>query len=115
MTTAVFPSTLKPMYQHTRTRRVRSLVTTFENGTEQRAYLMTAPREWDYVFRGTKAEIQALETFWNTVHGNVESFTLRLYDGTNSTVSARFKDEELKIECQGQDLWECSVTFREVL
>ena len=112
MTTPVF--TWQPAYSHSHRRTVRSLVTTFENGIEQRAYLMTAPREWDCNFIGSPTLIKEIEAFWLARRGNVESFSWTPPSETTA-ITVRFKDEELKTECSGLHVWELTCTFREVL
>lgn len=114
MPTLTFPAGYNPAYSFAHTKSVRSFVTTFENGKEQRAYVMTAPREWEVTFIDTPTRIKTLMTFWDTTKGNVQSFSWT--PPTQSTaVTVRFKDNELKVDCSGNHVWKFTCILREVL
>jgi phage-related protein len=93
----------------------RVLVSTLENGREQRKYKGRGPREWTLSFRATAATIRAIVAFFDARKGSFEAFSWTP-PGESASVSVRFKEESLSASWDGTKNGHlASVTFREVL
>lgn len=96
--------------QHAR----RVNITTFENGTEQRADRGPSPREWALKFTKPDSIISEIEAFWNARKGPVEAFTWTP-PGATAPVTVRFKDDNVKISRSGLRYGSIELTLREIL
>ena len=97
------------------TRHARRVnITTFENGTEQRADRGPSPREWALKFTRLNSEISEIEAFWNARKGPLEAFTWTP-PGSTEVVTVRFKDDNVKISRSGLRYGTIELTLREIL
>lgn len=97
------------------TRRARRVnITTFENGTEQRADRGPSPREWALKFTKPNSVIGEIEAFWAARKGPVEAFTWTP-PGSTEAVTVRFKDDNMKVSRSGLRHGTIELTLREIL
>ena len=92
-----------------------TLVSEFENGSEQRRSKRDNPkREWTIVFTlRPKTEMESFKSFFEARKGKLEPFFWTNPDD-NVKRLVRFKDDDLEIEKLHYDLYNYSAQFVEV-
>lgn len=106
---------ITPQYVWESTSAFRVLKTEFENGTEQRKYLGTQPRQWGLSFKGEwSSHVSQVVSFYEARKGSFEAFYWTP-PGEATAVTVRFNDDSLTAMRYGMTrLGECSVTLTEV-
>jgi uncharacterized protein (TIGR02217 family) len=106
---------LTPDFPVVETPRFNTLVSTFDNGAEQRRSKWTAPlREFSLQFKNRdKSEFDTLVAFFNSMLGAFTAFTFtNPNDATDYTV--RFKDEQPKFSLTSFEKYTFEIQLIEV-
>lgn len=90
------------------------LVSTFENGTEQRRYKRTNPRQWELQFVGKYDVLMFIKKFYNERQGRNDPFNW-VPPGEAKAIQVRFDNDTLEIDYDGLISASTTVRFVEVL
>ena len=104
--------TLAPDFVFEETPQYKTLISTFENGAEQRrAKRSSAITEYRLVYKNRSADdLSTITTLFNAKLGALTSFTwTHPIDATTKTV--RFKEDSLAYRCVSYGLYEIELTL----
>jgi len=113
-----FPSTITPSYSIVHDIEFRTLVSSFENGAEQRRNKWSqGKRQWTLVYNAlTTSQILDLYNFYTSQKGAYTSFTYTDWmSSTSTSFTVRFADDKLSYEGFSKRLRRTGIKLIQVL